>query len=298
MPGGGIGQVDATVTLPPAPTAKVPAGQGHLAGVLAVQADGEGPGLEVEGADGAAGAIGDAELADGVAAAHHPVPDGQLQVLNLEALLAEAALGGQQLLAGHIEPVDLGPAAGEHDHVLGRVALSLLPGPPPVLEQGQGGGRLGGGGHHPIMRPVGRNRLVDQPRADQLEGFAFPGLVLAAVLGELAGAEAEAEGAEAAAGVDGGQLPVIADQHYLHAGLLGVVQEAGELAGAEHAGLVHHQHHPAVQLFPALVEVGQEPVAGGHLLEPLRLQGDGRDPGRGGGQGPVAVQLPGMPGHP
>jgi hypothetical protein len=61
--------------------------------------------------------------------------------------------------------------------------VGLLPGGPPVLEQGQGGSRLGVGGH----------RLLDQPGADQLEGFAFPGLVLAAVLGELAGADAEAE---------------------------------------------------------------------------------------------------------
>jgi hypothetical protein len=38
---------------------------------------------------------------------------------------------------------------------------------------------------------------------------------LAAVLGELAGAEADAEGAEAAAGVDRGQLPVVADQDHL-----------------------------------------------------------------------------------
>jgi hypothetical protein len=60
------------------------------------------------------------------------------------------------------------------------------------------------------MGLVGGHRLLDQPRADQLEGFAFPGLVLPSVLGQLGGAEAEAEGAEAAAGVDRRQLPVIA----------------------------------------------------------------------------------------
>ena len=59
------------------------------------------------------------ELGDGVAAAHHPIPDRQLPVLDLEAVGAEAAPGGQQLLAGRIEPVDLGPPAGQHDHVLG-----------------------------------------------------------------------------------------------------------------------------------------------------------------------------------
>jgi hypothetical protein len=77
---------------------------------------------------------------------------------------------------------------------------------------------------------------------------------------------------------------------------LGVVEEPGQLAGAEHARLVHHQHRLIVQPLVAVVEVGQQPVAGGHLLEPLRLQADGGDPGRRGGQQPVAVQLPGMPG--
>ena len=110
------------------------------------------------------------------------------------------------------------------------------------------------------MGPVGGHRLLHQPVADQLQGLAFPGLVLAAVLGQLAGAEAEPQGAEAAAGVDRGQLPVIADQHHLGLGLLGVVEEAGELAAAEHAGLVHHQHRPLIQLLAAAVQVGQQPV--------------------------------------
>jgi hypothetical protein len=141
-------------------------------------------------------------------AAHDPVPHRQLTVLDLQPLAAEAAASGQQLLAGAVEPVDLGPAGGHHDDLLAGVALGLLPGDPPVLEQGQGGGRLGAGGHHPIVGLVDRDRLLDQPGADQLEGLAFPGLVLAAVLGQLAGPEAEPEGAEAAAGVDRRQLRV------------------------------------------------------------------------------------------
>jgi hypothetical protein len=145
--------------------------------------------------------------------------------------------------------------------------------------------------------PIGGHRLLDQAAADELEGFAFPGVVLAAVLGQLAGAEAVAEGAEAATGVDGGQLPVIPDQHHLGLRLLGVIQQPGELAAAQHAGLVHHQHRPAVQALAAMVEVGQEPVAGGHLLEPFGLQRHGGDPGRGTGQSAVAVQLPSMAGR-
>jgi hypothetical protein len=271
-------------------------GQGDLPVVGAVQAHGQGPGFGVEGSDGAAAAIGHPQLGDGVVAAHHPIPDGQLAVLDLEPLAPEAALCGQELLAGGVEPVDLGPAGSQHDDFLGRVLFGLLVGGPPVLEQGQGGGGLGVGGHHPIVGLIGGHRLLHQPGTDQVQGFPFPGLLLAAVLDQLRGAEAEAEGAEAAAGIDGGQLPVIADQDHLGLGVLGVLQEPGELAAADHAGLVDHQHRAGVQLLPSSVEVAQQPVAGGHVLEPLALQAHGRDPGRGRGQEPVAVQLPGMAG--
>ena len=294
--GGGIGQVHPPVALAAAAAVQIRPGQGDRPAVGAVQADGQGAGLGVEGGDGAAAAVGHPQLADGVVAADDPVPDRQLAVLDLEPLGAEAAAGGQQLLAGGVEPVHLGPAGGQHDHLLGRVVLGLLPGGPPVLEQGQGGGRLGVGGHHPVMGLVGGHRLLDQPGADQLEGFAFPGLLLAAVLDQLGGAEAEPEGAEAAAGVDRGQLPVIADQDHLGLGLLGVLEQAGQLAAADHAGLIDHQHRAGVQLLAAAVQVAEEPVAGGHVLEPLALQAHGGDPGRGRGQEPVAVQLPGMAG--
>jgi hypothetical protein len=75
-----------------------------------------------------------------------------------------------------------------------------------------------------------------------------------------------------------------------------MLQEAGELAAAEHAGLIDHQHGAGVQPLVSSVEVAQELVAGGHVLEPFSLQAQGGDPGRGRGQEPVAVQLPGVPG--
>jgi hypothetical protein len=96
-------------------------------------------------------------------------------VLDLEPLASEAAPGGQEFLAGGVEPVDFGPPCGQHDDLAGRLVLGLLPGRPPVLQQGQGGGGFGVGGHHPIVGLVGGHRLIDQPRPDQLEGFAFPG---------------------------------------------------------------------------------------------------------------------------
>jgi hypothetical protein len=134
------------------------------------------------------------------------------------------------------------------------------------------------------------------------------GLPRVAVLGQLAGAQPQPQAAEAAAGLDGGQLPVVADQHHLCPRLLGVVEDTGELAGAEHAGLIHHQHRPVIQQPPILAttpstrvaflgQLGQQPVDGTGLLEPLGVQADGGDPGRRGAEDLVAVQLPGVPGH-
>jgi hypothetical protein len=66
----------------------------------------------VEGGDDAAAAVGHPQLGDGVVATHDPIPHGQLAVLDLQPFLAKPAAGGQQLLAGAVEPVHLGPAAG------------------------------------------------------------------------------------------------------------------------------------------------------------------------------------------
>jgi hypothetical protein len=90
------------------------------------------------------------------------------------------------------------------------------------------------------MGLVGGHRLLHQPTPNEVEGFAFPGLVLPAVLGQLTGPEAKPQGAEAAPGIDWGQLAVIANQHHLGLGLLGMPEQAAQLAAAHHAGLIHH----------------------------------------------------------
>jgi hypothetical protein len=271
--GGGIGQVHPPVALTAAATIQIGPGQSDCPAALAVQLDGYGSGLGVEGSDGPATAVGHSQLRDGVVTAHDPIPDRQLEVLDLEPLGSEAAAGGQQLLAGGVEPIHLGPAGSQHHHLLGRVPLGLLPGGPPVLEEGQRGGRLGVGSHHPVMSLVGGHRLLDQATADEVEGFAFPGLLLAAVLGQLGGADAEPQGAEAAAGVDRRQLPVIADQHHLGPGLVGVLEQAGQFAAAQHAGLIDHQHGAGVQLLVAALELSEQAaqVATSSNPSPCRL---------------------------
>jgi len=157
--GGGIGQIHPPIPLPLGASLEVGPGQGDRAAIVAVEPHGEGPALGVEGGDDPAAAVGDPELGDGVVAADDPVPDRQLAVLDLEALGAEAPAGGQEFLASAVEPVDFDPARGQHDDPLGRVLFGSLPGGPPVLQQRQGGGRFGVGGHHPIMGLVGRHRL-------------------------------------------------------------------------------------------------------------------------------------------
>jgi len=189
--GGGIGQIQPSIALAAAAAVQVRLGQGDLCVVVAVQAKGQGSGLGVEGGDGAAAGVGHPQLPNRVVAAHDPVLHGQLAVLDPKPLPSEAAAGGQQLLAGAVEPVDLGPPGGHHHHLVGWVVFGLLPGRPPVLQQRQGGGGLGVGGHHPIVGLVGRDGLVDQAGSDEVEGFAFPRLVLAAVLHQLTGPEAE-----------------------------------------------------------------------------------------------------------
>jgi hypothetical protein len=58
------------------------------------------------------------------------------------------------------------------------------------------------------------------------------------------------------------------------------------------------QHRPLVQLNPAVLEVEQEPVDGASVGEAFVGQADGGDPGRGGAEDLVAVQLERLPRHP
>jgi hypothetical protein len=132
--GGGIGQIHPAVALAVTTAVQIRPRQADYPVVLAVQPDRQAAGLGVEGGDHPSAAVGHPELADGIVTTDDPVPDRQLAVLDLQPLGAEATLGGQELLTGGVEPVDLGPAGGQHDDLLGRVSLRLLVGGPPVLE--------------------------------------------------------------------------------------------------------------------------------------------------------------------
>jgi hypothetical protein len=48
----------------------------------------------------------------------------------------------------------------------------------------------------------------------------------------------------------------------------------------------------------AALQLAEQPIDGGDVLEPFGFQADGGGPGRGAGQQPIAVQLEGVAGHP
>jgi hypothetical protein len=115
-------------------------------------------------------------------------------------------------------------------------------------------------GANTVVLGIGGDRLLEVAGAHVINGALLPGLDLPAIDGEFAGAQPLAEGAEAAAGLDGGELPVVADQRHLGTRPLRIHKEGSELSGGDHGGLVHHQHRPVVQLRPAMLEVQQQPV--------------------------------------
>ena len=61
------------------------------------------------------------------------------------------------------------------------------------------------------MLGIGRDGLLQVAGPHVVDRLLLPGLDLAAVHSQLGRSQPEAEGAEAAAGVDRGQLPVIPD---------------------------------------------------------------------------------------
>ncbi len=92
------------------------------------------------------------------------------------------------------------------------------------------------------MRPVERERLLGAAVTEVIERAALPSVALAVVLGQLDRQPAVHEAAEGAAGLELGQLAVIADQHELAVRLGDDVHELRELSGRDHAGLVDDEH--------------------------------------------------------
>jgi hypothetical protein len=133
----------------------------------------------------------------GVGAQHDHVPGRKTAVPDYQPLGAELAGLGPQPLAHLVELVDLGTAVGV-DHRL----LSSLVRLPPVGHQRAVAVISSLEGADAVVLGVGGDRPLQVARPDVVDGALLPGLHLAAVDGQLAGAQAQSEGAEAAAGLD------------------------------------------------------------------------------------------------
>ena len=95
---------------------------------------------------------------------------------------------------------------------------------------------------HHAMGAIGFQRIAGPASREIARGVALPVLPLAAHLADFRAAMTLMDRAEGRAGFDGLQLLRIADQHDLGAGLGSMGQHALQLARADHARLVDHQH--------------------------------------------------------
>jgi hypothetical protein len=190
------------------------------------------PAVRIEMGDGGAGPVDDAEPTM-VAQADDPVAGLQLDPAGVEGGAGEAAGGVQAGASTVVEVVHVGPTQPDHDRP-GRVVAG---GVPPVVDEPLAQVEGAVGGDDAAVGPVGVERDGRVAVAEFVEGSLFPEVGLPSVVGELDGGKPGRQGAVEAAGVDLGQLVRVADQHHLHVGVGGVVQEAGELAGADHPRL-------------------------------------------------------------
>src|SRR6266540_3694377 len=285
--GDGVGVVDPGAVEVVA--ADVPGGQSDL--LVVVRADGEGAAFGVEVGDLGAGAVDDAEALAGVAAADDVVAGAELPVGDGEGLVAEAAGAEHQLAGGGVEAGGFGVGEGDHAGMLaGGEAL------PPVGDLGGIGLLLGAADDDlavldELIHGFGLAASAEQ----QGDILAELGL-LAVVAAEFAGAEAEAQGAEAAAGVDGGELFVVADHDELGVGAAGVGEQAGEFAGAEHGGFVEDDDGVGVEAFAAVGELAEQGVDGWGGQADLLFELVGGDAGGGGGDDTDAGAAEGVDG--
>ena len=101
--------------------------------------------------------------------------------------------------------------------------------------------------HDPVVMLVAVERGVDVPCAQLRECAAFPSFGLAAVLGERDGFGSGGEAVEESAGVDRVQLSRVADEHNFRLGVVGGVEEEGELTGAGHRCFINDERRPRVE---------------------------------------------------
>jgi len=135
-----------------------------------------------------------------------------------------------------VELGDVASAQGEHQRV-----LTGLAGLPPVLNEllAQLPGALGD--DDAVVLDVGLRPSLGVAVAEVGQGVAVPLVGLTMHVAQLDRLDALGDGAKGAAGLDLGELAVVADKHELGISPGGVLGEVCEGTGADHAGLIDDQ---------------------------------------------------------
>ncbi len=139
---------------------------------------------------------------------------------------------------------------------------------------------------------VGVEPILRAMRGERPRGLSLPILTLPADLLQVRKPDPLGDGAKRRTGADGLELFGIANGHDLRAPLLGLDDEAGKLARADHAGLIDHEHVALAQR-ARTVRPGALPArqrargdAGG-FLQPLRCLAR-----EGGAMNAIALRFP------
>jgi hypothetical protein len=213
----------------------------------------------------------------------------ELPLTDLQRVGAEAAVLGHALARGCVEPGDLGPGEGDHARLLS------LPEPvPPVADLGGVGFRLAAADDHLAVGDQPIHGFILAVVAEQGGDVLAELGALPVIAPELRGAEAKPEGAEGATGIDGRQLPVIAEHDHLAPGPIGIAQQLGEFAGADHRRLINYHDRVTIEPFGPLPELAEQAVDRGRWGVGLTLQLPGGRPGRRGADDLEAVAAEGV----
>ena len=275
----------------PQPVALQPrAGQGELG--AGVGAHGDRHRLAVDLGDGGPGAVDDLAPSAVLVEGHHRSPTPNCWPA-ITTHLAHLAVLDPHGVGGGVQGGHVGALVGEHDRL---VAGPVRARPPAGQHRGLG---LLAGVHDrdPPVGPPDGHRLGGLAGALEGERVAVELMPLAEVLPQVDGTDPGHHTAQVPAGLDRGQLPVVADQDHLGTGGGGVGEQAVVVAGADHAGLVDDQHRVGPE--PAVARVVQLPQqpgdvdavadagARGELLDGLVGEGGTDHPVPGGGEGVV-----------
>jgi hypothetical protein len=238
------------------------------------------------------GAVEHAEPA-GVAQGDDAVADGEVPIADAKGRPSDAALLGEQVAGGGVQLGDVAVSQRDHHRRAFARALGCCP---PVLDHAFPEPAGAAADDDAVVLGVSGDGGDGVAGAQQVERLLFPGFALAVVGLQRGGAEPADQASEQAPCLDLGELLDVADRDHLGAGVVGVGEQPGELAGADHPGFVDHQHGVRGHARAGgVIEVAEEPGDGAGSDAGALLQLPRSACGQGGADDAVARGLPGPP---